>query len=252
MDTVSSTLESVCHWSEWTQTPLGGQLLGLEKSLLGKSVSKRWDQQILQVSPGCMSPLVQHANQSRYSLICPAFHPSQTNRTIACSLDHLAIKNDSMDIVILHHVLEFSTTPHQLLREANRVLVPGGQLMVLGFNPVSLWGLRRLFSWKRAEPWKGHYYSPWRIKDWLHLLDCELEKSACLHFGLPFQRQSLHYQPRLEKPAAKLGLPLGGCFLLVARKKVAGMMPLRQEFRQSRIIRFPIAEPSTRNLKSSD
>ncbi len=52
---------------------------------------------------------------------------------------------DSIDLVFLPHTLEFSADPHQVLRETERVLIPEGRVIILGFNPLSSLGLWRLF-----------------------------------------------------------------------------------------------------------
>lgn len=55
---------------------------------------------------------------------------------------HLPLANSSLDLLVLPHVLEFSDHPHRVLREAERVLMPEGQVVLSGFNPLSLWGAR--------------------------------------------------------------------------------------------------------------
>jgi ubiquinone/menaquinone biosynthesis C-methylase UbiE len=37
-------------------------------------------------------------------------------------------------------VLEFAAEPHAILREVDRVMMPVGRLVIVGFNPWSLWG----------------------------------------------------------------------------------------------------------------
>ena len=244
--------QNACDWADWLDSPLGSQLSGLEKELLTSRLSKRWGQHLLQVSHCCIESLVEQSPIFYYTNICSQYHQSQHKHSMSCAPDRLAVANEKIDCLVLHHVLEFSQTPHQILREADRVLVPGGLLFILGFNPISLWGLRRSLSWRRPPPWTGYYYSPWRIKDWLQLLDCEYESTEYLHYGIPLQRQSLSYRPKMESVAASLNIPFGGCFLLVARKKVAGMVPLPRESGRQRIMSFPMAEPTARNLKSSD
>jgi hypothetical protein len=39
--------------------------------------------------------------------------------------------------------LELARDPHHALREVERVLVPEGRVVISGFNPASLWGLRQ-------------------------------------------------------------------------------------------------------------
>ena len=53
----------------------------------------------------------------------------------SCNFEALALAEDSIDVVVLHHVLEFSSDPHQVLREVKRVLIPNGKLFVIGINP---------------------------------------------------------------------------------------------------------------------
>jgi len=45
---------------------------------------------------------------------------------------------DSFATVILPHVLEGHPLPHQVLREAHRVLMSDGHIVVTGFNPLSI------------------------------------------------------------------------------------------------------------------
>jgi SAM-dependent methyltransferase len=54
------------------------------------------------------------------------------------------------------HALEFHDDPHQILREVERVLIPEGELIITGFNPISIWGLRqRLPNCPGDFPWNG-------------------------------------------------------------------------------------------------
>lgn len=94
----------------------------------------------------------------------------------------------SLDLVLLPHTLELSADPHAVLREVERVLVPEGRVVIAGLNPASLWGLRQCAG-QWAERWgltppasdhlfvpeTGDWIAPWRLRDWLRLLDFELE-----------------------------------------------------------------------------
>ena len=50
----------------------------------------------------------------------------------------LPIATQSIDLVLLPHVLEFAEEPHAVLREVDRVMMPEGRLVIVGFNPWSL------------------------------------------------------------------------------------------------------------------
>lgn len=92
---------------------------------------------------------------------------------------HLPFASNSLDLVVLPHVLEFDADPHQILREVERVLVPEGQVVVTGFNPFSLWGLNRRIRHRSSDaPWNGRYISVLRLKDWFALLGFETRAGA--------------------------------------------------------------------------
>jgi SAM-dependent methyltransferase len=89
----------------------------------------------------------------------------------------------SLDLVVLPHTLELSRDPHATLREVSRVLVPEGRVVISGLNPTSLWGLRQrrghLYQrWGYDNlflPKTGEFIGYWRLRDWLRLLDFEVE-----------------------------------------------------------------------------
>lgn len=95
----------------------------------------------------------------------------------------LPFASQSLDLIVLPHVLEFAEEPHQVLREVERVLIPEGQVIIIGFNPASMWGLRhaaRRLTGARFLPQHGEFISLPRLKDWLKLLSMEVSRG---HFG---------------------------------------------------------------------
>ena len=143
---------------------------------------------------------------------------------------------DSLDVVVLAHILEFSSDPHTVLREVERSLIPEGHVVILGFNPVSLWGLARLFrGWKRRVPWCGHFLTPTRLKDWLALLGFEIVRQRRYCYRPPWQHPRLLQRLAfLERLGRRLWPIFGGGYLLVARKRVTTLTPIRPRWRARR------------------
>lgn len=103
-----------------------------------------------------------------------------SSHRIVASADELPVDSDSIDLLLMPHTLEFEPDIHQVLREAERVLKPEGQLHLLGFNPFSLFGIWRWLSLRRRRcaPGCGRFIASWRILDWLRLLKFEAEVNA--------------------------------------------------------------------------
>ena len=168
------------------------------------------------------------------------------------SASALPVGSDEVDVLVLPHVLEFEPEPHEALREASRVLVPEGHLLITGFNPWSLLGLWRLALRSRATaPWGGQFISPRRLKDWLALLGFDL-----LEFNTHFRRPPLRSQQLLdrfaflESDAFPLSFAGGATYVALARKRVTTLTLVRPRWRpRRRLAAVGLAGPSIRNLR---
>ena len=137
----------------------------------------------------------------------------------------LPFASASLDLVVLPHVLEFAANPHQVLREVERVLVPEGHVVIAGFNPLSLFGLkRRLAREKGAYPWHGQYLSLRRIKDWLALLSFEANAHPTGCFVPAMEQQKWIERLAFMDWAGDRWWPIGGgVYIVHAIKRVQGM-----------------------------
>lgn len=147
----------------------------------------------------------------------------------------LPVASDTMKLVVLWHTLDFCDNPHQALREADRVLMEDGQLIIIGFNPVSAFGLRHLLSgWRKKSPWYGRFYSRWRLKDWLSVLDYRVLHSEASFIRPPINSERLLRRlSGLERLQPWVG-GLGGVYILQARKQTIPMTLSRRHWRRQR------------------
>ncbi len=164
----------------------------------------------------------------------------------------LPIASDSVDLVILMHHLSNTNEPHAILREAFRILIPEGKLVIIDFNPKSLWGLRHfLQSWLEHVPFKGHFYTAKRIDDWMRLLGFDKDLLQRVGYLPPIQNSSLI--PRLswlEKGMRKWLPVFGALNLMVYSKNVSPMTPVRHRWVTRKLLPAKIARPSVgRNMK---
>jgi SAM-dependent methyltransferase len=140
-------------------------------------------------------------------------------------------------------VLEFSDYPHQILREVERVLVPEGSLVVLGFNPLSAWGLVSLFRGNRS-PWNGRFSTLGRIKDWLALLNFEMTAGRMVYHKPPVQSERVRRRLEFLERAGDRWWPLGAAvYAVAARKREIGVTPLHPRWKRERRLRPGLAKP---------
>lgn len=164
----------------------------------------------------------------------------------------LPIATDSIDAVLLPHTLEFAEDPHQVLREVERVLIPEGHVVIIGFNPLSLWGVRRLIPGRNANlPWHGKFFTSVRVKDWLSLLGFDIVDTQYLFYRPPIRwgkmMQKLQF---LETVGARAWPFLGAAYILVAKKRVTTLTPIRPMWRpKPRLVAVGIADPQTRSFR---
>ena len=155
--------------------------------------------------------------------------------------------------VLLPHVLEFSENPHQTLREAERVLVPEGHIMISGFNPISTWGLKRLAAGREGYPWDGNFLPLLRIKDWLALLGFELTATRMACYAPPCRNPAWLGRFRgLDKAGDRWWPMMGGIYFIVAKKRVLGMRLIRPNWQATKLKPRLVATPSQKNDMKTD
>ena len=161
----------------------------------------------------------------------------------------LPLASQSMDLVVLPHALESHLDAHSVLREAERVLRPEGQVVISGFNNASLWGLRRWFSGRRAgSPWDARFIGLLRLKDWLQLLSFDLNGGRFGCYAPPFERA--RWRERfafMEHAGARWWPILGGVYVVRAVKRVHGMRLITPAWRRERARRRAVAAMPQKN-----
>ncbi len=152
-----------------------------------------------------------------------------------CEFDALPFPNASIDLVVLPHALELARDPHHTLREVERVLVPEGRVVIAGFNPAGLWGLRQRAGRVKHGlgirrdgplflPRAGDFLGYWRLRDWLRLLgfECEAGRFGCWRPPLRSERW-LERFAWMDRVGDRWWPVLGSVYFLQAVKRVRGM-----------------------------
>lgn len=231
-------------FEDWFQTPLGRSLLADQRAQVDRLTAKLTGARQLHVALSHRLPLATGTDFSQRILTAPSWQAQMPDGVAVCDADELPFPGDSMDLVVLHHTADFSPHPHQALREASRVLRGEGSMLLIGFNPIGLWGLRRLVSRHRCGPWGGRFLLKSRMEDWLRLLDFSVEAVESGFFKPPFQASVQYESERrgrglAERVCANRLLPVGAYYCILAKKRVYSRLPRKPAWRAKKVIPLP-------------
>jgi SAM-dependent methyltransferase len=168
----------------WYQTPRGKLLKQLEADYLQRAITVSCQQTILQIGGLGWEDEYIDCSLYKHFIILDAKNLGCNGAIkIQAKAYSLPLQSDSVDMIILPHLLEFDASRFQTIREVERVLKPEGVILILNFNPWSFW-IRYQYLWdkKLANSWRGHFIGRSRIIDWLKLLNFEI--TVCSQFYL--------------------------------------------------------------------
>jgi SAM-dependent methyltransferase len=211
---------SIQGFAEWLATPQGRYVLDWEQTKHDQLVADIFGFNAVQLGWPGLDYL--RANRMPFRMRCD---DRQGEVQLRADLHHLPFAGNSVDLVVLPHVLEFDANPHQILREVERVLVPEGSVVITGFNPYSLWGARRsLARPNQLPPFGGSYISVPRLKDWFALLGLEPHAGAFGCYAPAVTQEKWLRRFRFLDAAGDRWWPIGGAvYVIQAIKRQVGM-----------------------------
>lgn len=212
---------------DWYKKTLGQHILQVEQDYLTTYFDKLFGYYALQLAPKQSIDLLAKTKITHKAYIVPEISAHDAFPGIEALYTELPIQSDSIDIIVMPHLLEQADNPYQVLREVSRVLIPEGHLFLFGFNPFSLWGLRRLFTWKKTFPWQKEYYSAFRVKEWLRVIGFEIVAYKTHVFRPPIEHPGFFERLKFLELCSKIKARWGGVYSIVAKKKIPGMIPLK-------------------------
>jgi SAM-dependent methyltransferase len=232
--------------SGWFGTPQGAYVLGWELAQFDSAVDDVFGFRAVQVGLPEVDFLRQNRIPFRFSL---ALEPGAG---VAADPLQLPLASQSVDLVALPHVLEFHPNAHEVLREAERVLMPEGQIVISGFNTASLWRLRQIFTSRDGgAPWDARFIGLLRLRDWLRVLGFELNGGKFGCYAPAFrQKVWLDRFAFMEKAGARWWPLLGGIYVVRAVKRVHAMRLVTPAWRVERARRRALAPVSQRSHKN--
>lgn len=232
--------------ADWLAGELGRELLRAETELLASVLDDVFGLELLQLGGwGPARELLSGSRTRRQTIILE--HPDAQGADLIGRLTALPISAASVDAVLLPHTLEFEVDPQAIVREADRVLTGEGQLIVLGFKPWSLWGLRAAAAPSGFPPGLRQMLPEHRVRDWLNLLGYEVVMCRHYLFSRPWTTAGAVSGARRILRRGLLNPLPAAAYLIKARKRIYTLTPIRQRFyRERQPVLGGLVKPTTR------
>ena len=233
----SSNHQEISHLELWLSEGAGVTLHDTERAICDELLPNYYGDVLLQVG----IPSV------------PIYQKSATRRQIMMGVSagelignpgQLPFANESIDVLVAQHLLDVGARPQFLVQELARTILPMGRLIVIGFNPLSLWSCRRVLAATR----KGHQaqwgLAPRRLLDWLNLLNFKIDRIEFGGFGWPGQALGRRRPDFSLGLGRKYNMGWGGIYVVVAQRYKGAISAQRARMRSLRPFR-PIAVAQT-------
>jgi SAM-dependent methyltransferase len=234
---------------QWLETPFGQALLAQESRLVEEAFDGLFGEQCLQL--GCWgepNAFLRFARTQRKTCLADQPDTAIDGKPGAVGqLHRLPVATDSIDVALLPHTLDYSDDrSHAIVREVDRVLTSHGHLVILGFKPGGLWGLRRLVPGAGLPPGANRLISDRQLSDWLQLLDMRILGVTRFFFRWPLPGNKGASSPTWEGRGKRFWPELAACYMLTAQKRVVTLTPVKKPWRSRPKVVGGIVEPTTR------
>jgi len=231
----------------WLAGPLGAMLLEQERACVAASLECAFGLHCLQVGAwGDAQTFLALARTRRAALVAG---DAAKGAGLVAEPEALPLQSDSVDVMLLPHTLEFAPDPHEVLREAARVLTGEGELVLLGFDPLGSWSLRHTFTQGGCPPGLRRMISAPRLTEWLKLVGFEVGAATRYLYAPPLASLGTGKARGVFERLGRRAWPrFSGAYLLHARKRVHSMTPVRLRKRLRTAVIGRLAEPAARRV----
>ena len=234
----------------WFESTLGAHVLAAEQAIMNQLLPGFFGYDLLQLS--LQTESLFDASPIHHKLKMGIAQQDQGAFTGKAT--QLPFETDSMDVVLLHHLLEYYDSPQQILREGGRIALPSGHVVIIGFNPLSLWGAYRPIGQLRSlAPWCGRFIRPGRLMDWLTLLNFKIDRAQYATYGLPVDGYSGKIPDYRQGLSRNANWPFGAVYVIVASKQVSRLTPIKPVWQRQRAFgRLNIVRPAVNQGANRD
>ncbi len=232
---MSTFFSSIQDIKNWYQTPLGRKIFRLEQRQLDTLLPHIFGYYAICLTNHADFKLTESPILNKIDVACASPQYGQ----LVMSANTLAFANNSIDLFVLPHTLELLPDPDAILNEIYRCLIPEGKLIILGFNPYSLFGLWQwLLGDEKTYPWSNRFLSPFSVLKKLHRHQLQMECLRHFYFRPPINHTEVLKKLSFMELLGSLFLPYwGSLYIIEASKHVTSLTSIKPQFKETSLIK---------------
>jgi SAM-dependent methyltransferase len=195
-------------------------LLKAEKQQLNGVLERLFGYYLVQLGGPVKFDLLQASPIRCRIRVSPEINTDFPGLIVNSTFEDLPFASNTIDVVFLPHILEFSAHPERILQEVQRVLIPEGYIIILGFNPYSLWGLSKIKA--------GRFHSAALLCKWLDRNGLRVIDKRSLFFRPPLANDRLQAKLLfLESMGQLCWSSCGAVTMIMGKKRLQTLTPIR-------------------------
>ncbi len=232
----------------WYRRMPGKMLLEMEQQQLDPLLPHIPGECIVQMGGPSDLQLLQASAISNKSYLGMQRHVWSDVPRIQSEIDSLPLLPNSIDVFVVAHMLEMVKTPGKVIHELYDAQNDGGYLILLGFNPLSLWNLTRINRKRRGFPWNGHFWSARQLKACMRSVGYSIVSYNTLLFRPPvFEKKWADRLLFMEMFGQICLSGFGGAFCIIAQKSKQEAITDKLSWWERKVpVSSGCAEPTTR------
>ena len=160
----------------------------------------------------------------------------------------LPFEDNSHDVIVIMHALDYTDNPYELVREIDRIATDDAKVAIIGFNKFSLWGTMKPFMNRETPPWVLNFHSLYSVREWFKLLGYEQGYKNTASFMPIVSRAFSKYLTKINIIQKILAKDYGGLYFFAFNKKIIPLTPVKLKFKEKMFL-TPFSKSTTNMVK---
>jgi len=207
----------------WFKTKNAKKLIEQEKIIVNKFIEDKFGYFAIQIG-GAFTDFLEHSRITKH------LFNEGVLKNISFDISSIPFSEESIDLIICPHFIEQGYN-QAIFNEFFRIIIPGGHIIIISFNPYSFAGIKNFFSFSMQFPWNSKFISMSEIQKKLKESGFSISEAKISNYQPIFSDNNYFFNNNLESIGNRWLPLLGNVFFIVAQKKVLNLTPIKPKWK---------------------